>query len=201
MTDIDHVRGDKLAQKIKFQFSITGLPVVLTAPVVIKIGAKQKGALGAPNADGLFFLQTAAGSVLITDAAQGEAIFTLEKGDTIEGKPGPYCWETELTRSEGLSTNAGTIAVVNGSGIMTGTGLDLSSIKIGDILLPFGAAAQNQAPVVVSEIEGSAGAGNLMTDYTGWNVEAGVAIEIHDGDPKTVPGVGGIFTLLPDVVS
>lgn len=134
----------------------------------------------------------------------GMAQLKLYTEDTFEVQADSYTYDVELTRRDGVITSAGTIEVSNGSGIIQGTGLVLDDVKVGDVIEPAGGTAANQKQVLVTDVGGSGretdpGAGNLLTDYTEWDDEAGVSLDVYRGRRDTPSGLRGRFVILQDV--
>ena len=142
----------------------------------------------------------------ITDPINGVTTFRADPGTTrgllpTDGKRDVFFWDAEYTRQGATISQTGspTIDVTSGSDVMVGTGLDLSEVKAGDVVVPGGSTGPNQIPVVIVEVEGTAGAGNLRTDYTGWDDESAVPVTLKEGEVDTPRRFRGDFIVDADV--
>lgn len=122
-----------------------------------------------------------------------------------DSQTGSFLWAIETTRRGASRTTAGTIDVTASSGTISGASLDMASISPGDLLVPAGGTAPNQKQVTILDVGGSGldtdpGAGNLLTDYTAWDTETGISLEVFKGNRKTPSGLSGAYTITVDVV-
>lgn len=204
MTDLVLKRGDSRNYQVTITDDDLVTPIDLT-DAILKFSVKSR--YGLPNSSSVIHKRSYdVDEIEKTDPVNGICVVKVTTEDTFNKKPGSYCWDIEMTRPAFNVTNVGTIAVAPGSGLMTGTGLDLSSVKVGDVLTPSGVDPANQVPVTITAVGGSGedddpGAGNLLTDYADWAAEAGIAIDIDRGNRKTPEGLSGAFTLEPDVTT
>jgi len=203
MTDLTLVRGDSKNFRIKITDD-AGAPLDITN-AVFKFAVKRRPS--DLNVDSLIFNASySIDEVNIDLPLLGELIVFILPSDTYSKSTGSFCWDAELTRREGLKSSAGSIEVAPGSGIMIGTAIDFSAVKVGDILLPAGVTAPNQVQVTILDVGGSGldtdpGAGNLLTDYTNWDAESGVSIQVFKGNRKTPAGLSGKFIITADVAN
>ena len=181
MADFTQAQGEIRNKRVTVRNELAAVIDITNA--IIKVMIKRLA--GDDDANALAtWLSYDSSRILKSDPVNGEYFWLFRVEDTVDLDPDEYCFENQITRRGNLQTSgapAGTIAVTNGSGIMTGTALDLPNIRKGDQLVPLGGSAPNQIPVTVQEVEGSAGAGNLLTDYTSWGLESGIAIEVYQG--------------------
>lgn len=204
MTDLSLVRGDSRNYQVTVTESDLVTPVDLTNAVVrFAIKARE----GDPNTMAIVLLGSwDAAEIQKTDPTNGIVIVKLQARHTARVAARSYCWAVEVARRGALITSAGTVDVVTGQTIVTGSSLVLTDVGVGDILAPAGADAANQDDLVITAVGGDGseldpGAGNLLTDYSAWVTETGISIGIYRGDIKTPTNLSGAFTLTKDTVS
>lgn len=196
MTDLTIYRGDS----IRFRIEVTdggspASPIDLTG-AVLKFAVKTR--VQDTNAESSIFKTSYfPDQILIDDPVNGMALVYIWTEDTYLDPSCSYVWDLETTRRDGIRTTAGTIAVETGSTTMTGTGLDLTSISVGDILVPAGALPANQVGVTIQAVNSN---GTLETDYTGFETETGIPLTVYRGNRKTPVGLQGAFNITADVV-
>jgi hypothetical protein len=204
MTDLTITRGDSRNYEVTITESDLVTPVDITSGI-IRFAVKKR--FDQLNSDATIFKTTYdPAEVQITDGPNGVSLVQVFAGDTQNARPGEYIWDLDLTRREALLTNVGTISVSSGGAVMTGTGLDLTNVLPGDVIAPAGGTPSNQKDLVITSVGGDGtsldpGAGNLVSDYTGWSLEAGISIQIFRGDRKTPTGLSGAYTLIKDVAT
>lgn len=203
MTDITMVRGDRRTS----QFTITNTAVTPNVPVnltgaVARLAVKQQP--DDDDDDALILLRSYfPEEVSFTDLVNGVGYFDILPWRTRAIDPGCYFWDFEVVRPRESVTAVGTLAVTAGSKVIAVTGGVFTAVWPGDILVPAGGSPANTKRLVITAVGGKGaaddpGAGNLLTDYDGWDDEAGVAFEVFRGDVKTTDS--GNFILQPDGV-
>jgi len=196
MTDIEMPRGDSRSFQLTILQSDAVTPVDLS-DAILRFAVKER--YGQENvAAKVFKTSYLADEVLITNAVNGECTVELRIADTVGIEPGVYVWEVELTRKGVLVTSAGTLAFTAGSSVAQGSGLDFSSLRIGQYIEPAGGVGNN-VPVLVTALD-ETGATVSFEGYNGFATESGVTFNAYEGDRKTPSGLSGKFTLCPDVV-
>lgn len=203
MTDLSLVRGDSRNYQITVTEADLVTPIDVSDPAILRFAVKKR--FDQVNGAAIIFKTSYdAADIQVTDGPNGILVVKVFPGDTGNERPSEYLWDLDLTRRGSLLTSAGTIGVTVGSAIITGSGLDLSDVLAGDVLVPAGGGAPNQKDLVIISVGGDGtsqdpGVGNLLTDYSDWTTETGVSVAIYRGDRKTP--VGGVFTLTKDVAT
>jgi len=203
MTDLSIVRRSSKPFRVSI-VDEAGAPIDIT-DAVFKFAVKRNPSDS--NANALIFKATYdVEEVEIDLPLLGQLLVYLLPEDTYSKSAGSFCWDAELTRRDGLKSSAGSIAVTPGSGIIVGTALDFSAARVGNILVPAGATAPNQVQVTILDVGGSGldtdpGVGNLLTDYTDWDLESGIPIQIYKGNSRTPVGLSGKFTIASDIAN
>lgn len=203
MTDLSLTRGDSRNYRVTVTESDLVTPIDLTSAIV-RFGIKYNPE--DPNTRALVLLATYdSEEINKSDPVNGEVLVQLQARMTASAATTAYSWDIEVARPGSLVTNTGTVDLTSGEAIISGTGLDLSEVGIGDIITPAGATPNNQKPLAIIAVGGDGteldpGAGNLRTDFTGFDTEGGVSFQIFRGDVKTPTNLSGTFNLLDDVV-
>jgi hypothetical protein len=203
MTDLSIVRRSTKSFRVSIVDEV-GAAIDIT-DAVFKFAVKRSSSDSNTNA--IIFKASYDGEEVDIDSpATGQLLVHLLPEDTYSRTAGTFCWDAELTRRDGLKSSAGSIAVTPGSGIIVGTGLDFSAARVGNILVPAGVTAPNQVQVTILDVGGSGldtdpGVGNLLTDYTDWDLESGITIQIYKGNSRTPVGLSGTFSIVSDVAN
>jgi len=203
MTDLSLTRGDSRNYRVTVTESDLVTPIDLTSAIV-RFGIKYNPE--DPNTRALVLLATYdSEEINKSDPVNGEVLVQLQARMTASAATTAYSWDVEVARPGSLVTNTGTVDLTSEEAIISGTGLDLSEVGIGDIITPAGATPNNQKPLAIIAVGGDGteldpGVGNLRTDFTGFDTEGGVSIQVFRGDVKTPTDLSGTFNLLDDVV-
>lgn len=203
MTDLSLTRGDSRNYRVTVTESDLVTPIDLTSAIV-RFGIKYNPE--DPNTRALVLLATYdSEEINKSDPVNGEVLVQLQARMTASAATTAYSWDIEVARPGSLVTNTGTVDLTSEEAIISGTGLDLSEVGIGDIITPAGATPNNQKPLAIIAVGGDGteldpGVGNLRTDFTGFDTEGGVSIQVFRGDVKTPTDLSGTFNLLDDVV-
>lgn len=203
MTDLSLTRGDSRNYRVTVTEGDLVTPIDLTNAIV-RFGIKYNPE--DPNTRALVLLATYdSEEINKSDPVNGEVLVQLQARMTASAATTAYAWDIEVDRPGSLVTNAGTVDLTSGEAIISGTGLDLSEAGIGDVITPAGATPNNQKPLAIIAVGGDGteldpGVGNLRTDFSGFDTEAAVSIQIFRGDVKTPTNLSGTFNLLDDVV-
>jgi len=203
MTDLSLTRGVSRNYRVTVTESDLVTPIDLTSAIV-RFGIKYNPE--DPNTRALVLLATYdSEEINKSDPVNGEVLVQLQARMTASAATTAYSWDVEVARPGSLVTNTGTVDLTSEEAIISGTGLDLSEVGIGDIITPAGATPNNQKPLAIIAVGGDGteldpGVGNLRTDFTGFDTEGGVSIQVFRGDVKTPTDLSGTFNLLDDVV-
>lgn len=139
-------------------------------------------------------------------ATLGQCRLLLDKPDTEGADPSAnadgtatsvaYRWDLEVTRQDVLRSGAsgGTVALVAGSIVVTGTGTTLQKAKVGDVLQPLGVL--NTKPVKITKV---VSATSIEVEAAIFQNESGIAFEVRRGKHKTA--AKGPFSLIQGTVA
>ena len=203
MTDLSIVRRSSKPFRVSI-VDEAGAPINIT-DAVFKFAVKRNHSDSNQNA--LIFKATYDTEEVDIDLPLlGQLIVYLLPEDTYSKSAGSFYWDAELTRRDGLKSSAGSISVTSGSDIIVGTAIDFSAARVGNILVPAGSTAPNQKQVTILDVGGSGlstdpGIGNLLTDYTDWDTESGIPIQLYKGNSKTPVGLSGTFSIVSDIAN
>ncbi len=196
MTDLSIVRGDSRNYNVTIYESDGTTPIDITEAV---IRFAVKGSVYDDNSRAIILKQSYYPSELqIAVPLAGESIVKLLVSDTITATPGQYYWDLDVTRKGALATSAGTFAVTAGSGVLTGTGVDFTLIKLGQVIELTSGFPQNNLLVVITDFDATAD--TITVGYTGFVTEAGITHSTYQGDRKTPTGLSGLFSIGADIV-
>jgi len=101
-----------------------------------------------------------------------------------------------LTMRGAAATSVGTVDVLSGSGLITGSGIETANIHDGD-LLAVTAGANSGRTVIVRHERDVAGdpTGNLVTSFDGWVTQVAASFTVYEADKPDVSGVDGGYTV------
>lgn len=169
-------------------------------PAILRWAAKRTPA-DDTNAEAIAFKSSYNGDEIIpltqTGATLGQARLLIDKPDTDSEAAGSYRWDLEITRQDVLraASGVGTIAVLSGSKVVTGTATTFLKAKVGDVLQPLGGL--NVAPVKIAKVVSNT---SLEVEEAIFLTESPVpSFEIRRGKHKTARK--GPFVLEQGVVA
>ena len=191
LTDITLIRRNSKS----YQFTVVDnaqdpvVPVSLTDSIV-KFAVKRKSTQA--NLDATIFKASYdSAQIAMTDPVAG--VFTVHVliEDTDDDCLGSFVWDANVTRRDGVSTNAGTMDFTAASASILCTDVDFDALQVGDIVVPAGA---NTSPFTV--ISADEATNTITTDRTDFTTETGASFVAYRGKRDTV--AGGTFTITAD---
>lgn len=199
MTNISHKRGTTKNRRLLFLRSDGVTPVPITDGI-IKIAIKYNA--DDSNEDAVaMFRSYYSSQIQIVNAAGGEAVWSMQVGDTQDREACTYVWGAELTMRGILRSQNGTIEPTTGSRELVYDGPDIDLFGPGDIVTHNGATDPlNQVDVTIMSVDKERSI--LITDYDRWQTEAAYSHQTFIADrPDVSANLSGSFALIADVVS
>lgn len=153
--------------------------------VLLKWSASKNRPRVSPRAE-IYKTTYPAGGITVTDVVGGVLTVTIDVED-VPTDPVDLCTLLRLHDydSGGAPVATGTIDLTAGAddyAALTVTAGDISAVKVGHVLIPAGALANNTQPVTIEEIDRTAGV--LKTDFLGFTAEAGVSFSVFAAVPE-----------------
>jgi len=134
---------------------------------------------------------------IISPTTLGEMVIKTEVFEMNAIKKGSYEWEVEVNERDTVRTNTGTMTAL--ASTITFIGVDMSLFHEGDILVPSGTLADNQVPVILTDVD-VVGLQATSEGYSLWKAEAAFSFVIYRGVRSSPVGLSGVADVDPKAV-
>lgn len=199
MTNLSQKRGTTKSRRLLFRTSDLITPVSIENGIV-KVAIKYNA--DDDNDEAIVMARSYySNQIQIADAVNGEAIWSMEVGDTQDSEACTYVWGAELTLRGILRTQNGAIEPTTGSRELVYVGPDIGLFGPGDIVTHNGATNPfNRVDVTIMEVDAARSV--LITDYDSWQTEPAYNHQTFIANrPDVSANLSGSFTIRADVVS